>query len=151
VNLHPDLVTSNWTDEWKPTAPGGLSAREAAVSILSYMDLDVLLVEPGERAEDELLVWLGLTLYVNQINWERSTRQRWPDRVASHLLAWTTARMRAVSMCVTESHADDWRPFNDCWCGEEDEPHQWTHVWSLDGDPDDFYLLAKQLIRRYAG
>ena len=142
------IAALHWTDEWKPTAPTSLSAREAAVWILADIDWASIIEEQGFFYEQmDPVVYYGLRERLFDVNWVGPSR-RWPDRLTSHLTAWVTSRLKVQSWCVAEGHADDMIPFNDCWHGDDpDSPCQWSTCWALLGDPQGFLGLALTLIR----
>jgi hypothetical protein len=151
------VTAPRWDDECCPVVePSTSTARAAAVALLSEIDWSIIL-DPSygnDHFDMDPLVAAGLHAELAQIDWERQTRLRFPDRTASHLLAWVTARMRRHTWCVAHiDHCDDIVPFDECWA-EPDDPesddgddHSWSGLWALHGDAEDFLRLAATLLR----
>lgn len=137
-----------WTDEYKPTAPASMSPRQAALEILAELDWSVVIESLSMFEDMDPLAYYGLHSELFETKWLDG---RWfmGSTLRSHLSAWATSRMALKSWCINEDHHDgDMIWFNDCWHGDEEHsPCEWGYCWALDGDPEEFLVLAMDLLR----
>ena len=144
--IPPGVSSWRWDDEWSPTAPATMSAREAAVWLLHAADWAQVLEQHDEWAPMDPLVWYGLVDRLSDANYLPNWRRT--DKLASHLIAWVASRLEKKSWCTNPEHHDEMIPFNDCWHGDEpDSPCQWEQCWALTTEPSNLIAVATEIVR----
>ncbi len=146
----PPLDTEMWTDEFAPSVPRrvdgqNVSAREAAIAILTKLDWD--LVEDNIFYSPlDVLLRIAVTAFMVEhvAYWRESTRQ------GNLILPWITSHLRPMGFCGKCSiDADgDAVPYNECLDEDGAPGHGLEPVWVLVGDVEDFYLHVAGVMRR---